>query len=74
MLRTRATAQVLDGAGRGLADRGRHLGGAALGDHDAGRAGALGGAADRAEVLRVLDLVERDDQRLGAASSSSAAA
>ena len=57
-------AQVLDGAGRGLADGRRHLGGAALGDHDAGRAGALGRAADRAEVLRVLDLVERDDQRL----------
>jgi hypothetical protein len=55
---------VLDGAGRGLAHRRRHLGGAALGDHHARRAGALGRAADRPEVLRVLDLVERDQQRL----------
>ena len=31
-----------------------------------GRAGDLGRAADRAEVARVLDLVERDDQRIRA--------
>ena len=48
MLRTRATAQMLDGPGRGLAHRRRDLRRAALGDHDAGRARALGGAADRA--------------------------
>ncbi len=59
-------AQVLDGSGGRLADRRRDLGGAALGDHHAAGAGALGGAADRAEVLWVLDLVERDDQRLRA--------
>ena len=40
-------------------------------DHDARRARALGRAADRAEVLRVLDLVERDDQRRRARASSS---
>ena len=62
--------QVLDGARRGLADGRRDLRGAALGDHDAGRAGALGGAADRAEVLRVLDLVERDEQRVGPARAA----
>ena len=64
-LRTRAIAQVLDRAGRRLADRRRDLGRAALRQDDAGRARALGGAADRAEVLRVLDLVERDQQRVG---------
>src|ERR1700733_8179076 len=56
---------MLDGAGRGLADGRRDLGGAAFGDHDARSAGALGAAADRAEVLRILNLVERDDQRIG---------
>ena len=34
----------------------------AVRDHDAGRARSLGRAADRAEVVGVLDLVERDDQ------------
>ena len=53
---------MLDGAGRGLADGRGHGGRAPLGDHDPGRAGHLGRAADRAEVVRVLDLVEGDDQ------------
>ena len=59
--------QVLDRAGRRLRDRRRDVRGAALADHDAVGPGALGRAADRAEVLRVLDLVERDDQRGGGA-------
>ena len=62
--RTRAIAQVLDGAGGCPADRRRDLDGAALRDHDPGRARAFGAAADGAEVLRVLDLVQRHDQRL----------
>ena len=59
-------AQVLDGAGRGPADRRRDLGGAPLADHDAARADALGGAADRAEVLR--DPGPRRARRSAAAS------
>src|ERR1700727_442516 len=56
--------QMLDGAGRRLTGRRRDLGCTALGNDDAGGADALGRAADRAKVLRVLDLVEHDDQRL----------
>src|ERR1700684_3345239 len=41
-------AQMLDGAGRRLARGRRDLGGAALGDHDAGRGDALGGGGGRA--------------------------
>ena len=59
---------MLDRAGRRAADRRRDLRGAPLGDHHSGRAGALGAAADGAEVLGVLDLVERDHQGLLAAS------
>ena len=55
--------EVLDGARRGLAGDGGDRGRAALGDHDPGRAGELGRAADGAEVARVLHLVERDQQR-----------
>ena len=62
--------QVLDCAGGGLAHRGGDLGGTALGDHHPRRSHALRGAADRAEVLGVLHLVERHDQ--GVASPAGA--
>ena len=55
---------MLDRPGRGLADGRRDLGGTPLGQHHTGSAGALGRAADRAEVLRILNLIQRDDQRL----------
>ena len=50
--------------GGGLAHRRRDLGRPAAREHHPGRAHALRGPADRADVLRVLDLVERDDQRI----------
>src|SRR5581483_7709641 len=56
--------EMLDRARRGLADRGRYLGGATLWHDDTRDAGALGRAADRAEVLRVLHLVERHHEWL----------
>ena len=50
--------EVLDGAGRGLAHRGRDLGRAPLGDDDAVGPHALDGATDRSQVLWILELVE----------------
>jgi hypothetical protein len=61
--------QVLDRASRGATDRGRDLGGATLADDDAADAHALGRAAERAEVLRILDLVEREHEAVGSSSS-----
>ena len=55
--------QVLDGACRRLADRRGDAGGVPLEDDDAAGAGPLGAAADGAEVVRVGDLVEADDER-----------
>ena len=54
---------VLDRAGGGMADGGGDARRVVLGDDDARRAGPLGAAADRAEVVRVGHLVEADDQR-----------
>ena len=62
-LRTCGDRQMFDGAGRGLADSRCDLGAAAFREDQAGRARALSGAADRPEILRVLDLVEGDEQR-----------
>ena len=58
---------MLHGARGSLAHGWRHLRRAALGNGspDARGARALRGAADRAQVLRVLDLIERDDHRRG---------
>jgi hypothetical protein len=56
---------VLDGVGGRLADGRRDLGGAALGQDHASGADALRRPADRAHVLRVGDLVERDQDGLG---------
>ena len=55
---------MLDRPRRGLAHGGRDLGRAALGDHHTRRPHTLGRAADRAQVLGVLDLVKRHDQRI----------
>src|SRR5947209_1065357 len=54
-------SQVLDGAGGRAADACGDLSGAPLGDDDTRRAGALGDTADSAEVLGVVNLVERYD-------------
>ena len=63
--------QVLDGAGRGL-DGGRRHGGRAVPRHDeAAGAGGQRAARHGAEVARVADLVEHDDD-LGAAAAASA--
>ena len=53
---------ALHRARRGLRDRGGHADGAVLGDDDAVRAERVGGADDRAEVVRVLDPVEHDER------------
>ena len=51
-------------AGRGLGDHGGKARAAALGDHDAVGAGALGGTDDGAQVMGVGDLVAHHDQGL----------
>ena len=55
---------MLDRSGRCLADRSGHLDRAALRDHDPGGARALSGSANSPEVVWILDLIERDDQRV----------
>ena len=59
----RGHRQVLDGAGRGLGDRGRDVHGPVLGQDHAGHAGALGGAQQRAEVAGVGDAVAAQQER-----------
>ena len=56
--------EVLDRARRRLANRRRDLGGAPLGHHDSAAPGELGHAAYGAEVVRILDLVESDHERV----------
>ena len=66
-LRTRAIGRCSTAPAEALQTAARHLGRAALGDDHRARARALGAAADGAEVLGVLDLVEGDDHaRAGA--------
>ncbi len=65
MFRVRATGRCSTAPAEALQTAGRHLGRAALGDDQAGGSGALGAAGDRAQVLRILDLVESDDQGVG---------
>ncbi len=55
-------AEVFGGAGAGFDGGGRERGGTALGEDDAIDAGAVGDAKERAEVLRVLDAVESEEQ------------
>src|SRR6266542_1379625 len=50
------------GAGAPLASDRRDPHGTTLGDHHAGGASGLGGAAQGTQVARILDLVQRDDQ------------
>src|SRR5215211_7219988 len=54
--------QVLDRPGRGLAHRRCDFGGASLREHHATAPGALGHPAGGAEVVRILDLVQGDDE------------
>ena len=58
--------QMLDGAGRGPADGGRDPGGTVRRQHEARRSRTFRAAADSAEVLRIGDAVEADEQWLGA--------
>ena len=55
-------AYVLGGAGGGFGDGGGDGRGAALGEEDAVNSGAVGGAQERAEVVGVLDAVEREEE------------
>ena len=55
-------ADVFGGSGGGFDSDGAEGCGAALGDEDAVDSGGIGGAEERAEVLRVFDAVEREDQ------------
>jgi hypothetical protein len=57
---------VLGCAGAGLYGHGAEGRGAALGEDDAVDAGAVGYAEQRAEVLRVFDAVEGEQQAAGA--------
>ena len=61
-LGTRAT-DASGGPGRRLPRTGRHAGRTTLGQHDPVTAERRDGADHRAEVARVGDAVERDDQR-----------
>ena len=72
-------AEMLGGAGAGFDGDGAQRGGAALGEDDAVDAGAIGHAQQRAEVLRIFDAVEgeeqarlRSDRRSGSKRSSMA--
>ena len=64
---------VLDRPRGRAADGRRHAGRLVRGQHDAGRPRALGAARDGAEVARIGDLVEADEQRLAAPRASSPA-
>src|SRR5262245_21206740 len=54
---------MLDGAGRGAGDDGRHRRRTVRRDDDAGRSRALGAPNHRTEVARIRDLVETREQR-----------
>ena len=58
-------AEVLGGAGAGFDGRGAEGCGAALGEENAVDAGAIRNAEERAEVLRVFDAVEGEDEASG---------
>ena len=61
-LPTSAILQVLDRAGRCVDNRRRHPGRPAAGQDNAGHAHRLGGPQQRAEVLHILQVVERQDR------------
>ena len=61
---SRATGRCSTAPAEALQAAGGDRGGAPLGDDDAGGAGDLRGPADRTQVVRVLDLVEHDDERV----------
>ena len=58
-------AEVFGGSGAGLNGGGAERSGAALGEEDAVDAGAIGDAKKSAEVLRVFNAVEREDEAGG---------
>ena len=55
---------VLARSGRNFCDGARHAGRAALGNHHAVRAGRVGRAQDRAQIVRIFHAIEHDDQRI----------
>ncbi len=63
-VRRHRDADMLDGAGRGLRHDRRDPRRAVARQHQAVRARAVAGAHDRAEVARVGDAVEHDDERV----------
>ncbi len=62
-------AEVLGGAGAGFDGGGAQRGGAALGEEDAIDAGAIGNAEQSAQVLRIFDAIESEDEACGGARS-----
>ena len=62
-IRFLADQQVFDRAGRGIDHRRGDAGGAMAGQDDAMHTAGLGAAQQRAQVLRVLHLVEQQQQR-----------
>ncbi len=58
-------AKVLGCSGAGFDGDGAERGGAALGEDDAVDAGAIGDAKKSAEILRVFDAIEREDEASG---------
>ena len=55
-------AEVLGGSGAGFHGDGAERRGAALGEDDAVDAGTIGYAEKRAEILRIFDAIEREEQ------------
>ena len=64
-------AEVLGGAGAGFHGDGAQWRGAALGEDDAVDAGAIGDAQQRAEILRIFNAIESEEQA-GAGDGSGA--
>ena len=58
-------AQMLGGAGAGLDGDGAQRGGAALGEDDAVDAGAIGDAQKSAEILRIFNAIESEQEASG---------
>lgn len=61
-IRDPGDGQVREGPGRSTRDRVRQASGTALGDNDAVDASGQGGANNRAEIVGVLDTVEKNEE------------
>ena len=58
----RTTGNVFEGAGGGFGDGFRKPGGAAFRDDDGAGSRGMGGADDRAEIVRIFDAVQDDEE------------